>query len=61
MERHGHTDASFAALVDAERSHINRIRRGEKQPGWGLVDAIKRVTNGQVTADDFMPQHEAAE
>lgn len=49
------TDAAFAGLVGMSQSQINRLRRGLSQPSWETVALIERVTNGEVSASDFMP------
>jgi transcriptional regulator with XRE-family HTH domain len=47
------TDADLAALVAADRSRINRIRRGVAVPSLALARRIKDATQGAVTADDY--------
>jgi transcriptional regulator with XRE-family HTH domain len=47
------TDADLAELVAADRSRINRIRRGIALPSLALAKRIKEVSAGAVTADDY--------
>jgi transcriptional regulator with XRE-family HTH domain len=47
------TDEEVAAMVDTDRSRINRIRRGVALPSLGLAKRIKEVSAGAVTADDY--------
>lgn len=54
MQQHGFDDASFGAAVDVDRVTISRIRRGVNRPSWDLAARIKDVTQGAVTADDFL-------
>lgn len=49
------TDAAMAALVECSRSMITKLRLGKAQPSLRLVERIFAVTNGAVTANDFMP------
>jgi DNA-binding XRE family transcriptional regulator len=49
------TDAEMAALLGVDASTVNRVRRGETQPSWPLAAKIKNVTEGAVSADDFLP------
>lgn len=60
MAANGLDDAGMAALVQADRSVISRIRRGVNRPSWELAARFKVATGGEVTADDFLPdEHEA--
>jgi len=49
------TDEQFAALVQADRVTISRIRRRVNRPSWELAARIKAATGGAVTADTFLP------
>jgi hypothetical protein len=55
MAARGLDDEGMAALVQADRSVISRIRRGLNRPSWPLAARFKAVTEGEVTADDFLP------
>ena len=54
-------DEGMAALVQADRSVISRIRRGVNRPSWALAARFKAATGGEVTADDFLPDDSADE
>jgi transcriptional regulator with XRE-family HTH domain len=56
MQQHGFDDAAFGAAVDVDRVTISRIRRGVNKPSWDLAARIRDVTQGAVTADDFLAQ-----
>jgi len=58
MQTHGHDDDAFGAAVGVDRATISRIRRGLNRPSWELAGRIKLATEGAVTADDFLPEHE---
>jgi len=59
MKLAGLRDQQFADLVGYERSLICRWRRGRSTPRWGAIMAISRVTDGAVTAQDWMPEEGA--
>lgn len=61
MEREKLTDEAFAERVGADRTYIGRIRRGLHSPSLALMARIKGATGGEVTADDLLPQTQAAE
>lgn len=56
MAREGFDDERFGALVQADRGTISRIRRGVNRPSWELAGRIKVATNGEVPADEFLPE-----
>lgn len=53
LTEHEITEASFAGLVGATQSTINRMRRQNQIPNRELMMAIYNATNGMVRADDF--------
>ncbi len=54
------TAADFALLIGVHKSTVSRwvdpdsSTGVEHRPGWDLLKKIKQVTDGAVTADDFM-------
>lgn len=48
------SDDEFAALIGRSRPTISRIRRRKLRPDWDTIRIIADVTDGLVTADDFM-------
>lgn len=61
LEQNEMTDAEFAELIGVKRQSIYRYRTGERMPEWPIVARIMQVTEGQVTANDFLPVARAAE
>lgn len=59
MAARGIDDEGMGSLVQADRSVISRIRRGVNKPSWALAARFKVVTEGAVTADDFLPDEPA--
>lgn len=67
MTSNGHDDASFAALVadhiagsgGCARKTVEKWRYGTRTPRRKMLPVISRITNGQVTPNDFaeMPAH----
>lgn len=58
MEKHAKTDEWVAAQTGFDRVTISRTRRRVTQPSWALAAKLKALTNGEVTADDFLIQAE---
>lgn len=59
-EKAGLTQAQLAQRLNVTRWMVNRLERRERRPSWDLVARIVEVSNGQVTADDFMPDSSKA-
>lgn len=49
------------AGVKCDRTQVNKYRRRKIRPDWPAIGAIRAVTGGLVTADDFLMLAEAAE
>jgi DNA-binding XRE family transcriptional regulator len=47
---------AFAALVDASKATISRLEARIQDPSFDLVRRIIAATDGEVTADDFVPR-----
>lgn len=54
MEESQLDDAAVAARVRSDRSTISRVRRGMHKPSWELVEKLRDVSDGKVTANDFL-------
>lgn len=48
------SDADFGRLIGVERQAIYRYRLGHRFPGREVLQKIADVTDGQVTANDFI-------
>jgi hypothetical protein len=55
MEKHAKNDVWVAAQTGFDRVTISRTRRGKTKPSWALAAKLKALTNGEVTADDYLP------
>jgi hypothetical protein len=58
-------DEGMAALVrssglSCDRSTISRIRRSKSRPSWDLIACFKALSEGRVSADDFLNSDEAS-
>ena len=53
MEANGLSDQDVAEAIGVDRSTVSRLRRGETSPSKKTRIAIREMTNGAVTADDF--------
>lgn len=49
------SDAAFAEAIGAHPSTIWRLKNDKTRPDWNTVEAITRETQGEVTANDFVP------
>jgi hypothetical protein len=48
------TDEAMAAMSEADRGTISRVRRGVNKPSWQLATRIAAATSGAVTPNDFI-------
>lgn len=60
LDRHDITDAAFAERVGVSQSTVTRWVRGKLHPSWAMIPHIMRCTDNHVTANDFVPDDEAA-
>lgn len=60
LEQNGVSIKAFAAAIEVAPMTVYRYVRGKNRPEWDVLERIKRVTGGQVTADSFMPQSPSA-
>jgi transcriptional regulator with XRE-family HTH domain len=51
----GLSQQDFAASVGVKKSAISRIEKGKRVPSMGLVARIVELSEGELSADDFMP------
>lgn len=60
MQKHGKDDDWVAAQIGFTRATISRTRRGVTKPSWELVAKLIELTDGKVTADDYLPTETAS-
>lgn len=53
------TQSAFAASAELDPSTITKLVNGERRPDWATMEKISRVTNGEVTPNDFLPPESA--
>jgi transcriptional regulator with XRE-family HTH domain len=51
----GLSQQEFARSVGVKKSAISRIEKGKRVPSMGLVARIVELSDGELSADDFMP------
>jgi DNA-binding transcriptional regulator YdaS (Cro superfamily) len=54
------TRADFAFRIGVHPVTVSKWCSGAMRPGWGVMERIHAVTEGQVTAQDFMAPKVAA-
>jgi DNA-binding XRE family transcriptional regulator len=54
MAKSGHSDEQVAQEIGVTRETISRIRRRKYRPDWPTIQALKRWSGGEITADDFL-------
>lgn len=47
-------DSDFAVLIGVSRQTVHRYKSGERFPEPPILSKISEVTNGEVTANDFV-------
>lgn len=52
--------AALAAKAGTTRQTIHRIESGEQRPSWELAARLIAVSEGRLSADDFLPASSAA-
>lgn len=53
------TDSQVALRIGVDRATISRIRRGKVRPDWVTIILLKKMSGGQITADDFVELKQA--
>ena len=48
------SDETLAAKACTDRTTISRLRRGKQRPSWALIDALMKISDGEITADSFL-------
>lgn len=56
MQNNSVSDADLAGRVGRDRTIISKLRKGQIKPSIKVLLAITRLTDGQVTIEDFMPE-----
>ena len=56
IKSRGLTDVDFAELVGVDKSTVGRWVAGTVRPDWDRLPKIIEVTEGLVTANDFIPK-----
>lgn len=52
----GITPAQFAAQIGVNQVSVTRYLAGTRRPVWTVISRIVKVTDGRVTANDFMAE-----
>ena len=52
-EENGIRHTRLAEMLCLEYPHVWRLLTSRSRPGWPTLLKIKKITNGQVTPDDF--------
>lgn len=60
LNKHGITEAAFAALIGVNQSSVNRMRKGLIRPDISTLKRIVEATDGNVTLDDFLREQKPA-
>jgi hypothetical protein len=55
MQIHGLGDDDVAALTRRDRSNVSKLRRQKTKPSWKLASILQVISDGAVTANDWMP------
>ena len=55
ISSHSLTNAEFASLIGRDTSTVSRLRKNKTLPDWATVAKIYKATNGEVSANDFLP------
>lgn len=52
----GLTPEAFAELIEIDPVSVRRYVQETRRPKWDVAARIARVTGGEVTANDFLPE-----
>lgn len=61
LRHHQIPRSAFAEKIGVDVASVGRYVTGERRPTWPVLRLIKTVTDGQVTADDFMDPPESVD
>ena len=50
------TEDEFAELIGVSQQAVNRYRRGDRRPDWGVLQKIVKATDGTVQPSDFFTE-----
>ena len=48
------TDADVASRIGRDRATVSRIRRRVVRPDWDTIAQLKKMSGGEIMADDFI-------
>ncbi len=48
------SDAALAEAIGVSRQSLHRYKTGERRPEWDVLERLAKVTNGNVTPNDFI-------
>lgn len=54
LKRQGESPEWLADKIGVGRPAVTRYLNGSRRPEWDVIERITRVTNGAVTANDFL-------
>lgn len=60
-EKSGLTQDALAKRLGVSRWYVNRLEKRERSPSFKVVERIMELTDGEVTANDFLRQSEGAQ
>ena len=61
MELAGLSDDQVAAKIERSRVTVSRIRRKKVRPDWATIEALYRISDGAITANDFQSIEETTQ
>ena len=59
LYRCGMNDSAAAELLDRNRAHISKLRRGKANPSYDLMVAVRDASGGKVSLDSWAPKQKA--
>lgn len=60
LQRQDMTQEAFAGLIEVEPATVSRYVTGQRRPTHKIMLRIFRVTNGAVSANDFLCDDESS-
>ena len=53
-KQHNWSPADLAKRLGVHRNSIHRYLRGDRRPSWEVLERLRTVTKGRITANDFI-------